>query len=172
MRPYEIDPSLRGHYPPGSVKVASPMTRHPGMRQECAVYKLHRNWCIRHNCTLTATYETLAVIKKSDHRNADHHFAHTPQEIRSPRQLYKKSEARAYAAVAEIAVTVRINGAYTDWLDIRRGIALAWLFNLIMDSYLYDLKEYECGLRMDELSVKCLLYADDQVVLALSACEL
>ncbi|GBP83000.1 hypothetical protein EVAR_58447_1 [Eumeta japonica] len=29
---------------------------------------------------------------------------------------------------------------------------------------LYDLKEYECGLRIDELSVKCLLYADDQVV--------
>ncbi|GBP47352.1 hypothetical protein EVAR_38953_1 [Eumeta japonica] len=41
-----------------------------------------------------------------------------------------------------------------------------------MDSCLYDLKEYECGLRMDELSVKCLLYADDQVILAPSVCEL
>ncbi|GBP32918.1 hypothetical protein EVAR_20095_1 [Eumeta japonica] len=35
---------------------------------------------------------------------------------------------------------------------------------------MYDLKEYERGLRMDELSVKCLLYSDDQVILALSAC--
>ncbi|GBP21608.1 hypothetical protein EVAR_9793_1 [Eumeta japonica] len=41
-----------------------------------------------------------------------------------------------------------------------------------MDSCLYDLKEYECGLRMDELSVKCLLYADDQVILAPSTCGL
>ncbi|GBP76017.1 hypothetical protein EVAR_51881_1 [Eumeta japonica] len=40
-----------------------------------------------------------------------------------------------------------------------------WLFNLFMDSCLYDLKEYECGLRMDELSAKCLQYADDQVIL-------
>ncbi|GBP13423.1 hypothetical protein EVAR_4181_1 [Eumeta japonica] len=36
---------------------------------------------------------------------------------------------------------------------------------------LHNLKEYECGLRMDELSVKCLLYADDQKILAPSACE-
>ncbi|GBP40105.1 hypothetical protein EVAR_33681_1 [Eumeta japonica] len=37
-----------------------------------------------------------------------------------------------------------------------------------------DLKEYECGLRMDELSVKCLLYDDDRVILvpAPSACGL
>ncbi|GBP61741.1 hypothetical protein EVAR_31069_1 [Eumeta japonica] len=41
-----------------------------------------------------------------------------------------------------------------------------------MTHCLYDLKEYECGLRMDELSVKCLLYADDQVILAPSACGL
>ncbi|GBP45683.1 hypothetical protein EVAR_35951_1 [Eumeta japonica] len=70
---------------------------------------------------------------------------------------------------------IRINGAYTDWFDIRRGvrqgfITLPWLFNLFMDSCLYDLKEYECGLRMDELSVKFLLYADNQVILALLAC--
>ncbi|GBP31250.1 hypothetical protein EVAR_21530_1 [Eumeta japonica] len=37
---------------------------------------------------------------------------------------------------------------------------------------MYDLKEHECGLRTDELSVKCLLYADGQVILALSACGL
>ncbi|GBP37842.1 THO complex subunit 1 [Eumeta japonica] len=33
---------------------------------------------------------------------------------------------------------------------------------VFMGSCLYNLKEYECGIRMDELSVKCLLYADDQ----------
>ncbi|GBP21462.1 Adenylate cyclase type 3 [Eumeta japonica] len=50
---------------------------------------------------------------------------------------------------------------------IKQGcLALSWLFNLFMDSCLYDLKEYVYGLRMDELSVKCLSYADDQVVLA------
>ncbi|GBP75778.1 hypothetical protein EVAR_60091_1 [Eumeta japonica] len=37
---------------------------------------------------------------------------------------------------------------------------------------LYDLKEYERGLRMEELSVKCLLYADDQIILAPLACGL
>ncbi|GBP35088.1 hypothetical protein EVAR_28285_1 [Eumeta japonica] len=48
------------------------------------------------------------------------------------------------------------------------------LFNKCLKSYscLYDLKGYECGLRMDELFVKCLLYADDQVILASSACGL
>ncbi|GBP12792.1 Retrovirus-related Pol polyprotein from type-1 retrotransposable element R2 [Eumeta japonica] len=71
----------------------------------------------------------------------------------------------------------RINGAYTDWFDIRRGVrqgcvASPWQFNLFMDSCLYDLKEYDCGLRTDELSAKCLLYADDRVILAPSACGL
>ncbi|GBP78830.1 hypothetical protein EVAR_103391_1 [Eumeta japonica] len=37
---------------------------------------------------------------------------------------------------------------------------------------MYDLKECERGPRMDELSVKRLLYADDQVFLAPLACEL
>ncbi|GBP18102.1 CDP-diacylglycerol--glycerol-3-phosphate 3-phosphatidyltransferase, mitochondrial [Eumeta japonica] len=37
---------------------------------------------------------------------------------------------------------------------------------------LYDLKEYEYGLRMDELSVKCLLYDDDHVIFVLFAYEL
>ncbi|GBP77341.1 hypothetical protein EVAR_54713_1 [Eumeta japonica] len=74
-----------------------------------------------------------------------------------------------------------INGLYTDWFDIRRGVrqgcvASPWLFNLFMDSCLYDLKQYECGLRMNELSaepsVKYLLYADGEVLLASSACGL
>ncbi|GBP82605.1 Retrovirus-related Pol polyprotein from transposon TNT 1-94 [Eumeta japonica] len=37
---------------------------------------------------------------------------------------------------------------------------------------LRDIEKYKFGLRIDELSVKCLLYADDQVILAQSACEL
>ncbi|GBP20598.1 hypothetical protein EVAR_93712_1 [Eumeta japonica] len=49
-------------------------------------------------------------------------------------------------------------------------IASPWLLNLFMDSCL--LKEYECGLRIDRLSVKCLLYANDQVILVPSACGL
>ncbi|GBP51117.1 hypothetical protein EVAR_31842_1 [Eumeta japonica] len=46
-------------------------------------------------------------------------------------------------------------------------VASPWIFNLFMDSCLYDLKEYEYGVRMDELSVKSLLYVNDQVILAL-----
>ncbi|GBP54876.1 Gustatory receptor for sugar taste 43a [Eumeta japonica] len=50
---------------------------------------------------------------------------------------------------------VRINDSYTDWFDIRRGVrqrcvTWPWLFNLFMDSYLYVLKEYAWGSRMDE----------------------
>ena len=41
-----------------------------------------------------------------------------------------------------------------------------------MDSYLADLKESERGLRMNELSVKYILYTDDQVLLASSAEQL
>ncbi|GBP26823.1 hypothetical protein EVAR_81188_1 [Eumeta japonica] len=47
--------------------------------------------------------------------------------------------------------------------------ASPWLFDPFMDSCVYDLKEYECGLRMDDLPVKCLLYADDHVILVPSA---
>ncbi|GBO98660.1 hypothetical protein EVAR_187_1 [Eumeta japonica] len=42
----------------------------------------------------------------------------------------------------------------------------------VQTSCLYDLKEYDCGLRVDELSVENLLYADDQIILVLSECEL
>ncbi|KAJ2945399.1 hypothetical protein O0L34_g204 [Tuta absoluta] len=69
---------------------------------------------------------------------------------------------------------VRINGAYTELFNIEKGVrqgcvASPWLFNLFMDSCLEDLKESECCLRMNGLLVKCLLYADDQVILASSA---
>ncbi|CAG5039926.1 unnamed protein product [Parnassius apollo] len=65
---------------------------------------------------------------------------------------------------------VRINGVDSDWFDIHKGVrqgcvASPWLLNLFM-------KVEECGLRMGELTIKCLLYADDQVILASSAAEL
>ncbi|XP_063537021.1 uncharacterized protein LOC134746536 [Cydia strobilella] len=41
-----------------------------------------------------------------------------------------------------------------------------------MDSSLHDLRNDECGLRMSGLPVKCLLYADDLVLLASSGEEL
>ncbi|GBP58454.1 hypothetical protein EVAR_36926_1 [Eumeta japonica] len=48
---------------------------------------------------------------------------------------------------------------------VKQGcIASPWLFNLSMDSCLYELKEYECGLRMIELYVKFLLYVNDRVI--------
>ncbi|GBP28760.1 hypothetical protein EVAR_19802_1 [Eumeta japonica] len=53
---------------------------------------------------------------------------------------------------------------------VRQGcVASLWLFNPFVDSCLYDLKECEYRLRMDELSVKYFLYVDDQVILAPSA---
>ncbi|KAI5644163.1 reverse transcriptase (RNA-dependent DNA polymerase) domain-containing protein [Phthorimaea operculella] len=64
--------------------------------------------------------------------------------IRALKSLYKDSSA-----------CVRINGAYTELFNIEK-----------------DLKESVCGLRMNDLLVKCLLYADDQVILASSAEEL
>ncbi|CAG4947225.1 unnamed protein product [Parnassius apollo] len=82
------------------------------------------------------------------------------------RYLYRDSSA-----------CVRINGVYSDWFGIRKGVrqgcvASSWLFNLFMDRCLQTLKDEECGLRMGELTVKCLLYADDQVIFASSAAEL
>ncbi|GBP24097.1 hypothetical protein EVAR_27321_1 [Eumeta japonica] len=68
------------------------------------------------------------------------------------KSLYKGSSAR-----------VRINKAYADWFNrgVRQGCVVStYLFNLFMDNYLYDLKKYDCGSRMDALSVKCLLYTD------------
>ncbi|GBP56664.1 hypothetical protein EVAR_12343_1 [Eumeta japonica] len=56
----------------------------------------------------------------------------------------------------------QINGAYTDW----------WLLNLFMDNCLHDFKEHECGLNIDELFVKGFECADDQIILAASACGL
>lgn len=86
--------------------------------------------------------------------------------IRALKSLYDGSSA-----------CVRINGAYSDWFAIGKGVrqgcvASPWLFNLFMDSCLDDLKDCGWGLRLGELLVKCLLYADDQVLLAESAEEM
>ncbi|GBP52878.1 hypothetical protein EVAR_39042_1 [Eumeta japonica] len=71
-----------------------------------------------------------------------------------------------YPSPAIASSFVRINRAYTDWLNIRRGVrqgcvASSLLFKLFMDNCVYDLTEYKCKLRMYELSVQCLQYADD-----------
>lgn len=42
------------------------------------------------------------------------------------------------------------------------------LFNLIFVNYLVDLKKSECGLKMNEVLVKCLLYVDEHFILAKS----
>ncbi|GBP47145.1 hypothetical protein EVAR_36970_1 [Eumeta japonica] len=55
--------------------------------------------------------------------------------------------------------------------ECQKGIALPWLFYIFIES-LHNLKQYEYGQRTDELSVKCLLYADAQVILLPLACEL
>ncbi|GBP47504.1 hypothetical protein EVAR_30592_1 [Eumeta japonica] len=33
----------------------------------CAIYKLQRNWCIRHSCTPTATCKSRAAINKPEY---------------------------------------------------------------------------------------------------------
>ena len=86
--------------------------------------------------------------------------------IRALKSLYENSSA-----------CVRVNGAYTEWFNIEKGVrqgcvASPWLFNLFMDTCLTGLKESDYGIRMNGLTVKCLLYADDQVLLASSEEEL
>lgn len=86
--------------------------------------------------------------------------------IRALRSLYKDSIA-----------CVRINGRCSEWFRIRRGlrqgcVASPWLFNLYVDSCLKGMKERVGGIDMNGLNIKCLLYADDQVILASSAEEL
>ncbi|GBP52403.1 hypothetical protein EVAR_4686_1 [Eumeta japonica] len=63
-----------------------------------AIYRYMRDWCIRHSCTPTATFEPRAAINKSEHRNAVRHFAHTPQESVLRGDCQGKSEMRAHAS--------------------------------------------------------------------------
>ncbi|GBP44592.1 hypothetical protein EVAR_75049_1 [Eumeta japonica] len=71
-------------------------------------------------------------------------------------------------AVIETSIKGEVHGRSVK----QRCVASPWLFKLFMDSWLYYLKEHECELRVDELSVKCLLYPDDQVIFGPSACGL
>lgn len=78
---------------------------------------------------------------------------------------------------ADSSAAVRIEGALTDWFHIDRGVrqgcvASPTLFNLFLDSCLRKLRESDCGIRLEEIVVKCLLYADDAVLFASSAEEL
>ena len=48
----------------------------------------------------------------------------------------------------------------------------AWLFNLYLDSCLQGVKQSDMGVKVGDLNVNCLLYADDAVLIASSECEL
>ncbi|GBO99414.1 hypothetical protein EVAR_93376_1 [Eumeta japonica] len=58
-------------------------------------------------------------------------------------------------------------------IELQTGICglIVAINSIYIDSCLYDFKE-ESGLRIYELYVKCLLYADDQIILAPSVCGL
>ncbi|GBP09816.1 Papilin [Eumeta japonica] len=48
-----------------------------------------------------------------------------------------------------------IPAPWLQCLGKNKYVTSPWLFNLFKDSCLYDLKEYECPLRVNELSVQC-----------------
>ncbi|GBP47522.1 hypothetical protein EVAR_30611_1 [Eumeta japonica] len=59
------------------------------------------------------------------------------------------------------------------WRGVKQGcVTSLWLLNLFMASCLYDLQDSECELRIVDFSVKCFLYADDQVIPVSLACGL
>ena len=65
----------------------------------------------------------------------------------------------------------------SPWFNIRssvkQGCAMsAWLFNLHLDSRLQGVKQSYVGVKVGDLNVNCLLYADDAVLIASSECEL
>ena len=72
---------------------------------------------------------------------------------------------------------VRVEGELSPWFDVLSGVKQgcvmsAWLFILYLDSCLSSLKESECGVKLGDLNINCLLYADDAVLLASSESEL
>ena len=57
--------------------------------------------------------------------------------------------------------------------DVKQGCAMsAWLFNLYLDSCLQGVKQSNMGVKVGDLNVNCLLYADDAVLIVSSECEL
>ncbi|GBP95486.1 hypothetical protein EVAR_65217_1 [Eumeta japonica] len=105
-------------------------------------------------------------------------------EIMKTLKLMKVGKAAGYDRVSseilsggEVIVARLLYQLFNKYWKSHRGVrqrcvASPWLFNLFIDSCRHDLKEYECGLRMDEMSLKCILYADDQVILVASVCGL
>ncbi|GBP15916.1 hypothetical protein EVAR_12504_1 [Eumeta japonica] len=69
-----------------------------------AIYKLQRNWCIHCNCTPAVTCEARAALNKSEHRNAVHNFAYTPQEsiLRGDCEENRNSGLRGGTEIAHI----------------------------------------------------------------------
>ena len=72
---------------------------------------------------------------------------------------------------------VQVGGGMSPWFDIQSGIKQgcvmsAWLFDLYMDCCLQGMKQNDRRVKVGALRVKCLLYADDAVLIASSECEL
>ncbi|GBP93647.1 hypothetical protein EVAR_66716_1 [Eumeta japonica] len=73
----------------------------------------------------------------------------------------------------KLAKAAGFDRASSEMLRNGGGIVASLLYQLFNKCcYLYDMKEYVCGLRMDELPVKYRLYAEEQVILVPSACRL
>ncbi|GBP86329.1 hypothetical protein EVAR_52725_1 [Eumeta japonica] len=95
------------------------------------------------------------------------------------RQWSMKGLKRAYDRVKRNYLwrTLSVHGVSSGLVQalqfLYRGFSVCVKINgADPDCCLYDLKEYECGMRTDEQSVKCFVYADDQVIIAPSACGL
>ncbi|GBP43436.1 hypothetical protein EVAR_16010_1 [Eumeta japonica] len=93
------------------------------------------------------------------------------------RAWYEKRISTGISISIQWLQCVIVIGAYTDLCVIRKVVRTGTcrltvtIQQPVRDS-LYDLKVYDCGLRVDEMSDKCLLYLDDRVILAPLACGL
>ena len=72
---------------------------------------------------------------------------------------------------------VRVGAGMSPWFDIRSGVKQgcamsAWLFNLYLNSCLQGVKQSGMGVKVGNLNVNCLLYADDAVLIASSEYKL
>ena len=72
---------------------------------------------------------------------------------------------------------VRVGAGMSPWLEIqlsvKQGCAMsAWLLYLYLDSCLQGVKQSDMGVKVSDLNVNCLLYADDAVIIVSSEGEL
>ncbi|GBP28598.1 hypothetical protein EVAR_85797_1 [Eumeta japonica] len=137
------------------------------VNHEIVIRELHHFGVTGRALDLLTSYLTNRVqrIDVNDMRTLSMHEVSSGL-IQALKSLYKGSGAY-----------VKTNKAYTDWFDISRGVrqgcvALPQLFYIFVDGCLHNFKIYEYGLRLDKLSVKYILYADEQVILVPSACGL